>query len=165
MSQEVMKSISDALDMNPLTVQESENLLTEIEDQVSTVVELTQEEKEGEEDFALARGNIKNLMEKGEQALEQLCVIAAATEQPRAFEIVSTLLKTLVDSNKQLLDIHEKRRQLLPVVSVTKEEEKKANVTNNNLFVGTTEEFMRLLRDRQREEASNNVIEGEIVNV
>jgi hypothetical protein len=152
--------------MNPLAVETPEPeaaLPVELENQIT---ELTQEEKEGEEDFALARTNIKNLLDKGEDALEQLCRIAAATEQPRAFEIVSTLVKTLVDSNKQLMDLHEKRRQLLPIVPVKKEdEEKKANITNNNVFVGTTEEFLTLMREKRASVKALEVIEGEVIEV
>lgn len=167
MSQEVMKSISDALGMNPLTVEskEDDQLPAEVEELLPAIVELTQEEKEGEEDFALARANIKSLLEKGEGAFEQLCRIAEATEQPRAFEIVSTLMKTLVESNKQLLELHDQRRQLLPMVSVKKEEEeKKANITNNNVFVGTTEEFLTLMREKRAAEKAN-IIEGEVIEV
>jgi hypothetical protein len=168
MSQEVMKSISDALGMNPLTVEseqkeETLNLPAELEEQVE---ELTKEEQEGEEDFYLARDNIKQLLEKGTDALDKLALIASSTEQPRAFEILSTLIKTLTDSNKQLLDIHEKRRQLLPVVPVKKEEEvKQQTLQANNVFIGTTSDFLTLLEEKRRQVADERIIEGTAVEV
>jgi sugar-specific transcriptional regulator TrmB len=154
MGSEVMKSISDALDMHPLVVEDEEaQLPVELKEAVEEIVELTQEEKDGEEDFAIARENIKNLLEKGDSALDDLLVIAKATEQPRAFEIVSTLIKTLTDSNKQLIDLHEKRRQLLPVVPQKKEEEKAAEQKQGpmNVFLGTTEDFLEALRQKRKE--------------
>jgi type IV secretory pathway TraG/TraD family ATPase VirD4 len=154
MGSEVMKSISDALDMHPLVVEDEQEdqLPAELVEAVEEIAELTQEEKDGEEDFAIARENIKHLLVKGDSALDDLLVIAKATEQPRAFEIVSTLIKTLTDSNKQLMDLHEKRRQLLPVVPQKKEEEKKTETpTTTNVFLGTTEDFLEALRQKKKE--------------
>jgi hypothetical protein len=163
---EVMKSISDALDMHPLVIpeEESEPVSQELALLVDEVAELTQEEKDGEEDFAIARENIKGLLTKGADALDELMVIAKATEQPRAFEIVSTLIKTLTDSNKQLMDLHEKRRQLLPVVPQKKEEKQQgpAQPSTTNVFLGTTEDFLEALRQK-RKEAEAITVEATVI--
>jgi sugar-specific transcriptional regulator TrmB len=160
MTQEVMKSISDALGMNPLVIEKEEEtprLPVELEETVEEIVELTQEEKDGEEDFAIARENVKKLIEKGVDALDELLVIAKQTEQPRAFEIVSTLIKTLTDSNKQLIDLHEKRRQLLPVIPKKEESKEVATISNSNVFIGTTEDFLNELRTKRAQAAAITV--------
>ena len=98
-----------------------------------------------ENDYKYARENFYNVIEKGTDALEQMLDVARASEHPRAYEVVSTLMKTLVDANKDLVAMGEKKRK----EAEPKEEEKK--VTNNNLFVGSTAELQQLLKDMKNE--------------
>ena len=159
---EVMKSISETLSMKPLIVGE----LVEKEEAAGTEMipvpepeELTQEEKGAEEDFAVARENVKDILDKGTEALAGILRIAEASEHPRAYEVAANLIKTLTESNKSLLDLHEQRRQLAPV----KVEEKKpeaASVTNNNVFVGTTAELLALIKQGKNPYDNGNVIDG-----
>jgi hypothetical protein len=101
-------------------------------------------EDQPERDYEYARGNFYNVIEKGTQALEDMLEVARASEHPRAYEVVSTLMKTLVDANKDLVSMGEKKRQ-----AQAPEEERK--VTNNNLFVGSTAELQQLLKDMKDE--------------
>ena len=159
---EVMKSISETLSMKPLIVGE----LVEKDETIGTEMipvpeseELTQEEKDAEEDFAVARENVKDILDKGTEALAGILRIAEASEHPRAYEVAANLIKTLTESNKSLLDLHEQRRQLAPV----KVEEKKpeaASVTNNNVFVGTTAELLALIKQGKNPYDNGNVIDG-----
>jgi DNA polymerase II large subunit len=159
---EVMKSISETLSMKPLIVGE----LVEKDETTGTEMipapepeELTQEEKDAEEDFAVARENVKDILDKGTEALAGILRIAEASEHPRAYEVAANLIKTLTESNKSLLDLHEQRRQLAPV----KVEEKKpeaASVTNNNVFVGTTAELLELIKQGKNPYDNGNVIDG-----
>ena len=146
---EVMKSLTEVLDMKPLIIGEVvENDEKDTSTEIATVYEapeLTKEEKEAEEDFNVARTNVKDILDKGSEALHSILRIAEASEHPRAFEVAANLIKTLTDSNKSLLDLHEKRHQLAPV----KTEEAKPDgpsVTNNNVFVGTTAELLELIK-------------------
>ena len=159
---EVMKSISETLSMKPLIVGE----LVEKDEATGTEMipapepeELTQEEKDAEEDFAVARENVKDILDKGTEALAGILRIAEASEHPRAYEVAANLIKTLTESNKSLLDLHEQRRQLAPV----KVEEKKtetASVTNNNVFVGTTAELLALIKQGKNPYDNGNIIDG-----
>ena len=102
-----------------------------------------------ENDYKYARENFYNVIEKGTQALEDMLDVAKASEHPRAYEVVSTLMKTLVDANKDLVAMGERK---------TKIEEPTANanrVTNNNLFVGSTSELQQMLRDLRNNESSD----------
>ena len=94
-------------------------------------------------DYKYARENLYGVIEKGTDALDTLIDLAKASEHPRAFEVVSQLTKTLVDANKDLLDIQKKVKDL-------KKEDKKENPKNvtNALFVGSTAELQKMISGR-----------------
>lgn len=100
-----------------------------------------------EGDFKVARENIHDVISKGSQALDYMLEVAKASEHPRAFEVVSQLTKTLIDANKDLLDLQKKFREL------TKPEEAapQTNVTNNALFIGSTADLQKLLKNGNSE--------------
>tara|TARA_R110001592_G_scaffold113506_1_gene312710 strand:+ start:786 stop:1184 length:399 start_codon:yes stop_codon:yes gene_type:complete len=96
-------------------------------------------------DFKYARENLYNIIEKGSDALNTLVDVAQQSQHPRAFEVVSQLVKTLSDTNKDLLEIQKK-------VKVLKKDSPDApqNVTNA-LFVGNTSELQKLINKRNNE--------------
>lgn len=96
---------------------------------------------EAGDDYQYARENFYNVIEKGTQALEDMLDVAKASEHPRAYEVVSTLMKTLVDANKDLVAMGDKKKKDDP------QSEEGQNVTNNNLFVGSTAELQQILKD------------------
>lgn len=92
-------------------------------------------------DYRYARENLYSIIENGSNALDTLVAIANASESPRAFEVVGSLIKTLTDANKDLLDIQNKVKKL--------KEETGKNETNNvtnALFVGSTAELQKLMK-------------------
>ena len=92
-------------------------------------------------DYNYARENMYDVIERGTEALDYLLELAKASEHPRAFEVVSTLTKTLVDANKDLLEVQTKLKKL-------REEDKSdqpQNVTNA-LFVGSTADLQKLIK-------------------
>jgi hypothetical protein len=91
-------------------------------------------------DYNYARENMYDVIERGTEALDYLLELAKASEHPRAFEVVSTLTKTLVDANKDLLEVQTKLKKL-------REEDKTEpqNVTNA-LFVGSTADLQKLIK-------------------
>ena len=97
-------------------------------------------------DYKYARENLYGVIEKGSEALDTLIDLAKASEHPRAFEVVSQLTKTLVDANKDLLDIQKKVKDL----KKTEEAAKPQNVTNA-LFVGSTAELQKLVNGRNED--------------
>jgi len=94
-----------------------------------------------EEDFTKARENIAKLIEKGEQAVDGILQLAKESEHPRAYEVASTLIKTMVEANKELLDVHKQKKDL------EKEDYQGPTkaVQNNTVFVGSTKELQQQL--------------------
>ena len=92
-------------------------------------------------DYQYARENLKNIIDSAQTSIEDLASIAATSESPRAYEVLSGMMKTIVDENKDLLELQKKVKQL-------KDESpsKPSNVTNA-LFVGSTSELQKLIKN------------------
>jgi predicted nucleotidyltransferase len=103
--------------------------------------------EEHENDFEYARENIKSLIAQGEDALDAIIDIAKSSETPRAFEIVSGLLKQLSDMNHQVIDLHTKKKALTGKV----ETEAKTITNNNSIFVGTTSELNKMINELSKQ--------------
>lgn len=96
------------------------------------------------DDYYYARENLKEIIANAQQAIADLGSIASTSESPRAYEVLSTLMKTIVDANKDLLELQKSVKKL-------KEEEKTSNPQNvtNAMFVGNTSELMKLIKDNK----------------
>ena len=96
------------------------------------------------DDYYYARENLKEIIANAQQAIADLGSIASTSESPRAYEVLSTLMKTIVDANKDLLELQKSVKKL-------KEEEKNSNPQNvtNAMFVGNTSELMKLIKDNK----------------
>ena len=95
---------------------------------------------DAENDYKYARENIHDAIDKGSEALDYLLELAKQSEHPRAFEVVSTLTKTLVDANKDLLNIQKQIKEL------NKEERSDPQNVTNALFVGSTADLQKMLK-------------------
>lgn len=95
-------------------------------------------------DYRYARENLYDIIENGSHALNELVEIAKASEHPRAFEVVASLMKTLTDANKDLLDIQSKVKKLKQDDTV----QQGPNNVTNALFVGSTTELQSMLKDK-----------------
>ena len=101
-------------------------------------------------DFELARQNYHDLIVKGQDALDDMMEVARMSEHPRAFEVLSTMLKSIADINGDLLALHKKKKDYERPDPKSIEN----NSTTNNLFVGSTTELQRMLKG-VKEEADN----------
>ena len=106
------------------------------------------EEQTIDTDFEMTRKNLHLLLMQGEDALMGALEVAKASEHPRAFEVVGTLMKQLADVNQQLLDLHRQKAKLdEPVKGVGGGKQ----VTNNNaIFVGSTTELNKMISNMQK---------------
>lgn len=115
-------------------------------------------EKNVEQDYKTARETYHDLIEKGREGLEYMMEIAKESEHPRAFEVLATMIKTISDTNGELMK-HNKIRN-----DINKADEvENPTVTNNNLFVGTTTELQKMLQNNNRENEVTDLYEqGEL---
>ena len=95
---------------------------------------------DAQNEYKYARENIHDVIDKGSEALDYLLELAKQSEHPRAFEVVSTLTKTLVDANKDLLNIQKQIKEL------NKEERTDPQNVTNALFVGSTADLQKMLK-------------------
>lgn len=99
---------------------------------------------EAEKDYSYARENLYDVIEKGQEALFDMLDVAKQSQHPRAYEVLSGLINTLVAANKDLVDLQKKKKDLFK-----QEEAKEKTVTNNNLFVGSTAELQKLIQNKR----------------
>ena len=127
------EKLSEVLDVEPIQFEITETKEPTIETLPATVVD---------DDAAFARCNIRNLIEKGNKAMDDLLKVANASEHPRAYEVAAGLIKNLADLNKDLLEIQKRRKDLSP--------QEASSVKNVNVdkavFVGSTAELVKLLK-------------------
>tara|TARA_Y100000385_G_scaffold71583_1_gene71866 strand:+ start:3035 stop:3403 length:369 start_codon:yes stop_codon:yes gene_type:complete len=102
-------------------------------------------------DYEYSREVLFDLIEKGRGALEDMIEVARESEHPRAFEVLSGLMKNTADINDKLLDLNKKHKDIN-----VKDEPKAIGQTTNNLFVGSTTDLQRMLQQNKRE---NNVVD------
>lgn len=91
------------------------------------------------EDLELARTNVINTIDVGNDALKEMILVAKSSDEPRAYEVVATLIKTLVDANEKLVDLPNK-------VKVS-DAGNSPKTVNNNLFVGSNAELLKMIQD------------------
>ena len=80
------------------------------------------------------------MIEKGQEALDSILEVAQEGQQPRAYEVVSQLLKNVADTTDKLIDLQLKTKEL------NAEDKKGPSTVNNALFVGSTAELQKLLK-------------------
>lgn len=139
--------------MDPNKITQALDISDVVEYQVRTVAtgnlpvvsaEPTAEEIK-EADFTYVRSNQFEIIEAGKDALNGALEVAKSAENPRAFEVVATLMKSLADINKQLLEVHELKEKLDS--KKTEESVQTVNNTQNNIiFQGTTTDLLRQIR-------------------
>lgn len=122
--------ISEVLDITPI-VQNNNTNMPIVSQQLDT-------------DFEYARGNIINILEKGNEALDGIMDVAQRSQSARAYEVVAGLLKNMSDMNKDLLELQKKKKDLVADTGA-----KQPSTVNNNLFVGSTAELQKLLKKQR----------------
>jgi DNA-binding ferritin-like protein len=103
-------------------------------------------------DYETSRENLNELIEKGKSAFDDILTIARETEKGRDFEVAATMLKTVLEANEKMLDIHKKIRE---ISNYKQKEETKTNI-KNAIFVGSTKELAKMVKDINEKD----VIEG-----
>lgn len=100
-------------------------------------------------DFEYARANLYEMVQDGKEAMFKLAEIASSSQHPRAFEVYAKLMDTMMNANKELLNLQTKIRDIKHADSPVSEKAK--NVTNN-LFVGSTAELQKMIKDMKNDD-------------
>ena len=93
-------------------------------------------------DYEYTRGNLYSIIEKGQEAINGILELAQDSEMPRAYEVAGQLIKSVSDATDKLMDLQKKLKDV--------EEDnvqKGPNTVNNALFVGSTAELAKLLKN------------------
>lgn len=120
---------------------------TERTDTLITKIIADAHDDSAKEDFERARANIHNMIENGQEAMVKLAQIADSSQHPRAFEVLAKLMDTMLNANEKLLDLQTKIREIDAADAPMNE---KAQTINNNLFVGSTAELQKVLKDMKK---------------
>jgi hypothetical protein len=143
--------IAENLGMRPLSeVREeaTEGLPVEVVEE-NLPAEIVEFDDENLNDLEKVRSKIQDVMNTGQEAVREMLEIAKQSEQPRAFEVVSTLMKTLLDANKDFADVSTKKKFAKEELNAPKEAAQ-TNVTNNNLIVSTAD-LLKMLKENSDE--------------
>jgi hypothetical protein len=122
----------------PVTPVESETLVEKIEKVSLTVDDI-------KKDYDYTRGNLYSLIEKGQEAINGILELAQETEMPRAYEVAGQLIKNVGDIADKLMDLQKK------VKDIEEDSPKGPTTVNNALFVGSTAELAKLLKQQTQD--------------
>lgn len=111
------------------------------------------DEKRIKDDYEYSRDTYYEILENGKESMQLMIEVARESEHPRAFEVLSTMMKNMADVNDKLMDLNKKNKDINQ-----KDEPKQLGNTTNNLFVGTTTDLQRLI---QNESQVEKVIDAE----
>jgi hypothetical protein len=92
-------------------------------------------------DYDFSRDQYHTLIEKGNEALEELLAVAKESESARAYEVTAQLVRTLSDTTKELLELQKTKKEI-------EKDVKDPHTVNNSLFIGSTKELQDLLLEK-----------------
>lgn len=102
-----------------------------------------------DKDYEEIRTNLKDIIKRGAEAIDGILLVASETQQPRAYEVVATLIKSVADVNKDLLTMH---KQMQDIRKDTPASKQSANqITNNSIFVGSTTDLQAILKGKMEQ--------------
>lgn len=138
--------ISEVLGLRPLEEAKKEELPIVVENEkiLPAVYDDSIDNDETIKDIEQARGNIQNIIVQGDDALKEMIELAKQSQSPRAFEVASTLMKTLLDANKDFVEMSHKKKYAKEEIMKPREAAQ-TNVTNNNLIVSTAD-LLKMLK-------------------
>lgn len=129
-------SIEKALDVQVTEIEKEE-----IKDKKELILKSPKNQENCDADYEYTRGNLYSLIEKGQELIDNVMELAQQSDSPRAYEVAGQIIKNVADTTDKLLDLQQKMKKL-------KEEEPKGpkSITNNTMFVGSTAELQKLLK-------------------
>ena len=115
----------------------------EIVPKKKTPVKKVETQDQVQDDYEYARGNLYQLVDKGQEAVNGALDLAMSSDHPRAYEVAGQLIKHVGDVADKLMALQKDKKAV-------KEESAKKVVTNNSLFVGSTADLQKMLKDASK---------------
>jgi len=141
-----MKQLDKAFNITPVEVETTpENGCSPKKEQLTNITRPEKPDRltknDISKDYEYTRGNLYSIIEKGQEAIDGILELAQESEQPRAYEVAGQLIKSVSDATDKLMDLQKKLKDV-------NEEDKKlpTSVTNNALFVGSTAELAKMIK-------------------
>jgi hypothetical protein len=139
---ELNKNLSEVFDVEPLKEVKKEEKLPVLQQSYNDP-DLKQDLTDA---YQQSKENLQGIIDQGKEAMEEILQIAKVGQHPRAFEVYGTILKNMVDANKELLAIQKQMREM-------DENAKKASTgsgpnIDKAIFVGSTSELSKLLKGK-----------------
>lgn len=128
-------------DLNETFNVSGELVSSEVESTEDKIEKISRESNDLKKDYEYTRGNLYSIIEKGQEALNGILELAQESEMPRAYEVAGQLIKNVADATDKLIDLQKKLKDI--------DEQKVKGPTNvtNALFVGSTAELSKLLKN------------------
>ena len=101
-----------------------------------------------ETDVQYSRDKLKELIDLSSEAIQNMMALASETEHPRAFEVLSTMIKQTGELSQDLVKLQKLRKE---IVIKNDQEQGGSQTTNNSIFVGSTEELQKFLKEKKSE--------------
>ena len=137
-------NLDDAFNITPTEVEVDQ---TEVREPVGIQKPDRLTKDDIEKDYEYTRGNLYSIIEKGQEAINGILELAQDSEMPRAYEVAGQLIKSVSDATDKLMDLQKK------VKDVNEDAPQKGpNTVNNALFVGSTTELAKLLKNGIKEQ-------------
>ena len=133
----MFEGIEEALDVDTSIVKNENGCVKRSDEAVPIKDQLKQ-------DYEYTRGQLYNLVEKGQEAVNGILDVAQQSDQPRAYEVAGQLIKHVGDVADKLADLHKKVNDI-----ENPKQSRNTEVTNNTMFVGSTAELAKFLKSKQ----------------
>ena len=95
-----------------------------------------------DKDYEYTRANLYSLIEKGQESLNGIMELAGESASPRAYEVAGQLIKSVADTTDKLMELQKKLKE------IDEDKGKTTQVTNNALFVGSTSDLSKILKEQ-----------------
>jgi hypothetical protein len=115
-------------------------------DTISTLIKDAHDDS-ASTDFEYARANFHSIIETAQDAMRELMEVAISSQNPRAFEVLSNHMKTILEANKGLLDLQKEIRDIKNKDIPQNQTALDSPKIQNNLFVGSTAELSKMLKE------------------
>ena len=98
-------------------------------------------------DYLEVRDNLKRVIMQSEEATQSILEVAQDSQNPRAFEVVAQLINANLEANNKLINLHKQMKEIKK-----EDESRQTNITNNSIFVGSTADLQKMIKDMRKKE-------------